>query len=88
MEEGEDEKGGKEKGRGEKRNKKDRRGIDKNREKKMAKARADIRKKLIRLCPSVLLPGKTCKYGDKCFCEHSVEKYLGQKEPDIGERLV
>ncbi|KAE9548212.1 hypothetical protein FO519_008573 [Halicephalobus sp. NKZ332] len=65
---------------------KDRRGIDKNREKKMAKARAEIKSKLVRLCPSVLLPGRTCRYGDKCNCEHSVEKYLGQKEPDLGDK--
>uniref|UniRef100_A0A914YTX3 tRNA-dihydrouridine(47) synthase [NAD(P)(+)] n=1 Tax=Panagrolaimus superbus TaxID=310955 RepID=A0A914YTX3_9BILA len=60
------------------------RGQDKKREKKMAHARNDMRKSTVRLCPSVTLKGRICKFGDKCTAEHSVEKFMEQKPEDIG----
>uniref|UniRef100_A0A7E4UQF9 tRNA-dihydrouridine(47) synthase [NAD(P)(+)] n=1 Tax=Panagrellus redivivus TaxID=6233 RepID=A0A7E4UQF9_PANRE len=62
-----------------------RRGVDRGREKKMTKARADIRAKTMRLCPSVLIPDKDCRFGEKCTCEHDIEVYLAQKPKDLGE---
>uniref|UniRef100_A0A914PZC8 Uncharacterized protein n=1 Tax=Panagrolaimus davidi TaxID=227884 RepID=A0A914PZC8_9BILA len=41
------------------------RGQDKRREKKMAHARNDMRNASIRLCPSVLLKGRICKFASR-----------------------
>ena len=63
------------------------RGQDKKREKKMAHARVQMRNNQQRLCPSVTVPGKICKFGDKCTAEHSIEKFLETKPEDIGELI-
>ncbi|KAL3121799.1 hypothetical protein niasHT_002027 [Heterodera trifolii] len=62
------------------------RGMDRQREQKMAKARAENRQKIVRICPSVLFEseGRKCKYGEKCDAEHSLTEYWAKKPPDIG----
>lgn len=50
----------------------------------MAKSRAEIRQNSIRLCPSILIPDRECRYGERCTAEHSVEKYMSSKPPDLG----
>ncbi|KAH7729938.1 dihydrouridine synthase domain containing protein [Aphelenchoides avenae] len=64
------------------------RGMDRQREQKMAKARHEVRLNSVRLCPSMLIPGRKCKFGENCNAEHSVEAYMKGKEDDIGPECV
>ncbi|KAI6239616.1 TRNA-dihydrouridine(47) synthase [NAD(P)(+)] [Aphelenchoides fujianensis] len=41
-----------------------------------------------RLCPSLLVPDRECRFGAKCNAEHSIEAYLQSKQPDLGEKCV
>jgi hypothetical protein len=61
-----------------------RHGMDKKRRKKMANARAEVRQNEVRLCPSVLIPDKKCKYGENCHSEHSIDAYMKIRPNDIG----
>uniref|UniRef100_A0A9J2PXF8 tRNA-dihydrouridine(47) synthase [NAD(P)(+)] n=2 Tax=Ascaris TaxID=6251 RepID=A0A9J2PXF8_ASCLU len=60
-----------------------RRGVNRERGKKMAKARAEVRERHTRLCAS-MVTNKPCKYGDKCTSLHSIDKYLAIKPADLG----
>ncbi|CAK5088951.1 unnamed protein product [Meloidogyne enterolobii] len=62
-----------------------RRGMDRQRKGKMLKAKIEMGKNEIRICPSVLSEDNVkCKYGDKCLAMHSKEEYWAKKPPDIG----
>ncbi|CAD5228781.1 unnamed protein product [Bursaphelenchus xylophilus] len=65
-----------------------RRGQDRKREKKMAHAMADVRLNSVRLCPSLLIPGRECKFGAKCNALHDLGEYMKQKPADIGDTCV
>ncbi|CAD5229917.1 unnamed protein product [Bursaphelenchus okinawaensis] len=60
-----------------------RRGQDRKREKKMAHAMADVRQNSMRLCPSMLIPGRECRFGAKCNASHDIKDYVAKKEEDI-----
>lgn len=59
--------------------------MDKKRKKKMAEARAEVNRNEAKLCPSVLVPTKKCKFGENCHAEHSVESFMKLKPNDIGK---
>jgi hypothetical protein len=59
--------------------------MDKKRKKKMADARAEVNRNEIRMCPSIFVPNKKCKFGENCRAEHSIESYMKVKPNDIGE---
>ena len=62
-----------------------RRGMDRQRNSKMLKAKIEMGKNEIRICPSVFSEDNVkCKYGDKCLALHSKEEYWAKKPPDIG----
>jgi hypothetical protein len=59
--------------------------MDRQRKSKMSKARVEIKKNSVQICPSVFNDdGVKCKYGEKCFAEHSKEEYWAKKSPDLG----
>lgn len=63
--------------------------MDRQRMSKMSKARIEMGKNSIRICPSVISEGNIkCKYGDKCMAEHSKEEYWSKKPPDLGILLL
>lgn len=56
-----------------------------------------IRQNSIRLCPSMLFTvdddtdvriNIQCKFGDNCHSEHSRERYMQCKEPDLGSYWI
>ncbi|VDK17279.1 unnamed protein product [Anisakis simplex] len=60
------------------------RGVNRERGRQMTKARAEMRKQNVKLCPS-LISNKECKFGDKCKSLHSLDEYLSVKPPDLGD---
>ncbi|MFH4976893.1 hypothetical protein AB6A40_003602 [Gnathostoma spinigerum] len=64
--------------------KKKRRGMNREREKQMAKASANVRKGSLRLCSSVIQKSK-CKFGEKCTATHDVDAFLQNRPEDLGE---
>ncbi|KAI6207051.1 TRNA-dihydrouridine(47) synthase [NAD(P)(+)] [Aphelenchoides besseyi] len=64
------------------------RGMDRKREKKMSQARAEVRSKTARLCPSLIHADRECRYGAKCNAEHSIETFMQTKTPDLGDQCV
>ena len=59
--------------------------MDRQRKSKMSKARVEMGKNAVRICPSVFAEdGVKCTYGERCFAEHSKEEYWAKKEPDLG----
>lgn len=59
--------------------------MDRQRKGKMLKAKIEMGKNEIRICPSVFSEDNVkCKYGDKCLALHSKEEYWAKKPPDIG----
>lgn len=60
------------------------RGMNRGRDQAMAKARHDVQEKVIRLCRSIVQPGVSCKFGEKCNALHSAREYWEKRSPDIG----
>lgn len=60
------------------------RGMNKKRRREMSNAREETRKKEIRICPSVIIPNKKCKFAENCRDVHSIEAFMAIRPTDIG----